>query len=109
MTHHDGTHDHTDGAAAEPSTQSSAGTDPADTDAEAADYVHAVDRGVGTDEELTDGADKGDFTTSSDHGDGAKAAPNALREAGDYVSSPENDDGKAGEYVDPVDHGRDAQ
>lgn len=96
MTHHDGiSDDHHD--------ETNVHTE---TPREAADFVHPVDHGAGTDEELIDGENKGDFTTSTDHGDGHLAPPNALREDGDFVSGSSDNEGLQGnDYVDPVDHG----
>jgi len=75
-------------------------TDRLDEDGEAADYVAPVDHGHGREEELTDGSDKGSFTTSTDFGDGEHDAPNALREPGDYVSDSDDALRPDGEYVD---------
>ena len=104
MTHHDGiSDDHHDDTVTDNNEEHVKATD---APGEAADFVHAVDHGAGTDEELIDGTHKGDFTTSTDHGDAPDAPPNSLREDGDFVSgSTDTTEPDGDDYVDPVDHG----
>ena len=77
---------------------------PVDDSGEAGNYVEPVDSATGDGQEVgTDSAtDKGDFTTSTDLGDGARARPNVDRTDGEYTTSQSNTDDGGGEggYTD---------
>lgn len=78
---------------------------PAD-DVESGNYVHPVDLGKDSDDDVIVGPDpeeeKGDFTTSTDFGDGQTTPPNVLREDGDFTQTEanENDATHEGGYTD---------
>ena len=85
---------------------------PAD-DVESGNYVEPVDLGKDSDDDVIVGPDpeeeKGDFTTSTDYGDGQTTPPNVEREDGAYTETQSNDDrasGEPGEYTDRDDPGR---
>lgn len=80
-------------------------TDPLPDSGEAGNFVEPVDLGGDPDVvvEGTDPAvDKGDFTTSTDFGDGQTTPPNVTREDGDYTTSQSHDNDAVddGEYTD---------
>jgi len=97
MTHHDGTEsDH----AHEPAVP---------TANEAADFVHPVDHGAGTQEEPLVAEEEGSYVSGGDHQHvpTADTAPMTMDEKGDYVTPVDHGAGteidadeESGEYVD---------
>lgn len=126
MTHHDGTEtehaDNSDPVAATAVGRDGANesshvhttddaVDPLNADRtvdEAADYVHPVDHGSGTDTEPLESEEGGDYVSGAD-ADDASGDPAGSEEKGDYVNPVDHGPGAgdepvedAGDYVSPT-------